>query len=72
MTVIAAVALGWWLDRTQLARQPPPTDDRRLELIATGQDNDKLFLFDAQTGAMWERYSSGKWSPYTDSLAESK
>jgi hypothetical protein len=71
-TVIAALALGWWLDRSQ--RPPPPLQpavDSPLELIVSGKDHDKLLLFDPQTGAMWERQSNAKWSPYTDGLRKS-
>jgi hypothetical protein len=68
-TIIVALALGWWLDRTRLAAVPPPqppAEEPRYELIVTGKDNHKPFLFDPRSGAMWERGSNAKWSPYTD------
>jgi hypothetical protein len=62
-TVIAAMALGWWLDRSRIARQSPAGNER-YELISTGKDNDRLILFNARTGETWERYGNGEWTNF--------
>jgi hypothetical protein len=76
VTVIAALALGWGLDRarqTDAAPLPPaPTPAADFRLIVMGTHNDKLMLYNSQTGAVWERTSNGIWSAHTASLPESK
>jgi hypothetical protein len=52
-TALAALALGWWLDRARLTRPPaqplPPVVDR-YELVLGGPKNDVLFLLNPRTG----------------------
>ena len=61
LTVIVALALGWWIDRSRLAKQSvqPVPREERYELVETGKDGEKLYLFNARTGEMWERTSDG-------------
>jgi len=67
-TIVVAMGLGWWLDRTKLAKRDvpaaPPASEERYELIETGKDRDKLYLFNPRTGQTWERYSAGEWTSY--------
>jgi len=67
-TALVALAVGWWLDRTRLARLSvqaiPPAREERFELIETGKDRDKLYLFNPRTGQTWERYSAGEWTNF--------
>ena len=79
LTGIVALALGWWIDRSRLAKQilQPRPPEERYELVETGKDGEKLYLFNARTGEMWERYteragSGGEWWLYTASVEESK
>jgi hypothetical protein len=79
LTGIVALALGWWLDRSRLAKQilQPRPPEERYELVKTGKDGEKLYLFNRRTGEMWERYSDGpggggKWWRYTASVENSK
>jgi hypothetical protein len=72
VTVIVALIIGWWIDRTRLARQspaPPAASGGPYELIFN--DNETL-LFDARTGELWRRYSDGHWIVHASSLAESQ
>jgi hypothetical protein len=72
MTAIVALAIGWWLDRTQLSKQPQATGSDTFELIVTGKDHDQELLFNPRTGEAWKRYSNGKWLPHAWTLAESQ
>jgi hypothetical protein len=77
-TVIAALVLGWWIDRTRLASQvqalaqPQRTGSDTFELIVGGKDHDEELLFNPRTGEAWKRYSNGKWLPHAWTLAESQ
>jgi hypothetical protein len=75
--VIVGLTLCWWLDRTALSKQGvrPTAREESYELVETGKENDNVFLFNARTGELWERYEQlgvGKWRPYTASVEESK
>jgi hypothetical protein len=65
LTVIVALALGWWLDRQQSDRPPPPaptspTVADRFELIPNGESSDKVLLFDPRTGQVWQRQEEAR------------
>jgi len=71
VTLVVAMGVGWWLDRSRLAGKsavapmPPAT---QYEVISIGTDG-RMLLLDPQTGAVWERHNNnGKWSPHTDAL----
>ena len=67
VTALVAVALGWGIDRMRRASSPlttPQTDNRKYEVLMSGKDQDKLYLFDPRTGQIWERYGSGEWTNY--------
>ena len=67
LTALVAVGLGWWIDRARRSVAPlqPAVADSKYEVLVTGNENDKLYLFDARTGEIWERYGGDKqWIPY--------
>jgi hypothetical protein len=68
VTVIVALAFGWFIDRSRRVVPSTPPSPVEYQVIATGSDGGKLLLVDPQTGAVWERLSYGKWSPHTDAL----
>ena len=70
VTALAAVALGWWLDRSSNGgtRDEAAPADRHLQLI-TSDHLDKLLLYDPATGAVWRRYSDGRWLTHVEPLA---
>jgi hypothetical protein len=74
LTVVVALAVAWWVERSRSASMPPtaPTAEERYELLATGKDHDKLLLFDPRTGAIWERNSKARWQVHTMSRTESR
>ena len=72
VTIIAGLALGWWLDRTQLAQQRQTAWEGSYELIVGGSDHRELFLFNPRTGETWKCYSNGKWLSHAWTLADSK
>jgi hypothetical protein len=75
LTVVAALAVAWWVERSRSASAPAaaPSALERYELLATGKDHDKLLLFDPHTGEVWERNNSkARWQPHTMSRAESR
>jgi hypothetical protein len=62
LTALVAVGLGWWIDRSRRAETTRPVASSvKYDLIVTGKDADKLYLLDARTGQMWERYGDGQW-----------
>jgi hypothetical protein len=72
-TVIAALAIGWWLDHARLTRLPKSqSPDSEYQLVVADRDSDTYILFDARSGALWRRYSDGKWISHTVSVAESQ
>jgi hypothetical protein len=79
VTIIVGMTLCWWLDRTALSKQGvrPTAREERYELVETGKENEKVYLFNARAGEMWGRYNErpgegAKWWPYTASVEESK
>jgi len=70
-TAIAALIIGWWLDRTRLATQVQSTGSDTIQLVVAGKDQDEFVLFNPRTGETWKRYSNGKWITHSPSLAES-
>jgi hypothetical protein len=75
LTVVAALAVAWWVERSRSAAAPPPAPivEERYELLATGKDHDDLLLFNPRTGEVWERNNSKfRWQPHTMSQAESR
>ena len=67
VTALVAVALGWGIDRMRRMSLTPTTpegDSGKYEVLMTGKDQDKLYLFDPRTGQIWERYGSGEWTNY--------
>jgi hypothetical protein len=74
LTVVAALALAWWVERSRSASAPPAATpaEEHYELLATGKNHDELLLFDPRTGEIWERNSKARWQPHTMSRAESR
>lgn len=67
LTALVAVGLAWWIDRTRRPEAPGPVvESVKYDVIVTGKDADKLYLLDARTGQMWERYGSGEWNSYAE------
>ena len=67
LTALVAVGLGWWIDRARRPEPPQPVvESGKYDVIVTGKDADKIYLLDARTGQMWERYSDGQWSVYAE------
>ena len=67
VTALVAVALGWGIDRARRVSAPTTTlgaDSGKYEVLMSGKDQDKLYLFDPRTGQIWERYGSGEWTNY--------
>jgi hypothetical protein len=67
-TALVAVAVGWWVDRSRAnsaADKPAEPPARHFQMIAAGKNNDKLYLYEPETGGVWERNSNGVWSPHT-------
>ncbi len=70
LTVVAAMGVAWWIDRSRLvvvSPTPPAAAKEKYEVIMGGKDGDKVFLFDPGTGEMWQRQSNGKWKEYAKS-----
>lgn len=70
VTVIAALIVGWLMDRYRRETSEPIPAPALPEygVVATGSDHDTILLYDKHTGATWERQSNGSWSPHTDAL----
>jgi hypothetical protein len=76
-TVIAALIAGWWLDRSRLARQPPPAPAAvdAFQLLMGGERHNELFLLNPRTGEVWKRagdasYGQSHWRPHTSTFRE--
>ena len=55
-TALVAVAVGWWVDRSRAnsaADKPAESPARHFQMIAAGKNNDKLCLYEPETGGVW-------------------
>jgi hypothetical protein len=65
LTVVVALGVAWWIDRTRLMNRPQPAREESYEVIVGDQDRDKVYLFNPRTGHMWHRHGgSGEWTDY--------
>jgi hypothetical protein len=65
-TVIAALILGWLIDRTRLASQLQATGSDDLQFVVAGEKHNDFYLVNPRTGEVWHRYDNkGKWLQHT-------
>jgi hypothetical protein len=45
LTVVAGILVAWRIDHTRLIQQPPPAIEDRYEVVMSGKDGEKAYLF---------------------------